>query len=149
MSCKLFCILILLFANSILVSSWEELLIFEEMTSPMIHTNVWQNINENTICMSRVTTISEKHNRHEYETQVYSGVRAARSLVFCVMFFGSLFVPLRFTASDYLFGIFNLFLCTWFYSRLFIVWTHLFAEIELKYHFKIFKIDGETWPHTF
>ena len=92
MSCKLFCILILLFANSILVSSWEELLVFEEMTSPMIHSNVWQNINENTICMSRVTTISEKHNRHEYETQVYSGVRAARSLVFCVMFFGSLVV---------------------------------------------------------
>ena len=58
----------------------------------MIHTNVWQNINENTICMSRVTTISEKHNRHEYETQVYSGVRAARSLVFCVMVFGSLVV---------------------------------------------------------
>ena len=79
MSCKLFCILILLFANSILVSSWEELLVFEEMTSPMIHTNVWQNINENTIYMSRITTISEKHNRHEYETQVYSGVRAARS----------------------------------------------------------------------
>ena len=49
---------------------------------------------------------------------VWSEVRVSRSLVFCVMFCRSLFVPfpltielsvLRFTASDYRFGIFNLF----------------------------------------
>ena len=49
-----------------------------------------------------------------------SGVRVARSLVFCVVFFRSLFVffvlsivlsvLLRFTASSYAFGIFRLFL---------------------------------------
>ena len=50
---------------------------------------------------------------------VFSGVRVARSLVFCVLFCRSVFVILflviilsvllRFTASDYLFGIFKLF----------------------------------------
>jgi uncharacterized membrane protein YbhN (UPF0104 family) len=49
---------------------------------------------------------------------VFSGVRVARSLVFCVLFCRSVFVILflviilsvllRFTASDYLFGIFKL-----------------------------------------
>jgi type IV secretory pathway VirB3-like protein len=55
---------------------------------------------------------------------VFSGVRVARSLVFCVMFCGLMFVFfhfifllsivlsvfLLFTASDYTFGIFKLFL---------------------------------------
>jgi len=50
---------------------------------------------------------------------VFSGVHVARYLVFCVMFCGSFFVLfllailmsilLRFTASDYSFGIFKLF----------------------------------------
>ena len=49
---------------------------------------------------------------------IFSGVRVARSLVFCVMFCLSLFVLfmlvivlsvcLRYSASEYLFGIFNL-----------------------------------------
>jgi len=53
---------------------------------------------------------------HEF-TPCFSGVRAAQSLVFCVMFCVSLFVPfllaiglsafLQFTASDYPFGIFK------------------------------------------
>jgi len=49
---------------------------------------------------------------------VFSGVRVVRSLVFCVMFYISLFVlfaivlsVLRLTASDYPFGFFKHFLC--------------------------------------
>jgi len=51
---------------------------------------------------------------------VLSGVRVAQSIVFCVMFYGPLFVLIllasvlsgfhRFTDSDYLFGISKLFL---------------------------------------
>jgi hypothetical protein len=57
---------------------------------------------------------------HMSSPLVYSGVRVARSLVFCVMFCRSLFIHfllaivlsalLRFTTSDYPFGIFKLFL---------------------------------------
>jgi len=52
-------------------------------------------------------------------TPVFSGVDVSRSLVFCVVFCRSLFVLLatmfsvllRFTASDYPFNIFKLFVC--------------------------------------
>jgi hypothetical protein len=57
---------------------------------------------------------------HLSSLHVFCGIRVARSLVFCVMFRRSLFVLfllyivlsvlVRFTASDYPFGIFKLFL---------------------------------------
>ena len=59
---------------------------------------------------------------------VFSGVRVARSLVSCVMFCSSLFVPLSFfaivlyvvsfTVSGYPFGIFKLFLVPIHYGSL-------------------------------
>ena len=39
----------------------------------------------------------------------FSGVCVSRSLHFCVVFCRSLFIPLRFTDSDYQFGKFKLF----------------------------------------
>ena len=59
------------------------------------------------------------HPEHLSSPPVFSGIRVAWSFVFCVMFCRSLFVLfhlvvalslLWFTASDYSFGIFNLFL---------------------------------------
>ena len=64
---------------------------------------------------------------HEFTT-VLSGIDVSRSFVFCVMFYRSLFVLLllvivlsvllRFMASDYLLGIFKLFL---FFNQYFII----------------------------
>jgi hypothetical protein len=63
---------------------------------------------------------------------LFNGVRVARPLVFCVMFCRSLFVlffiflattvlsVLRFTASDYPFGIFKLFILSFFENRIFV-----------------------------
>ena len=65
-------------------------------------------------CGTGVATLSE----HLSSLSVFSGVRVARSLVFCVVFCRSLFVTFRlvfvlyvlpFAVSDYPFGIFNLF----------------------------------------
>ena len=60
---------------------------------------------------------------HLSSPPVFSGIRVAQSLVFCVMFCRQFFVlfhlaialsvVLRFTASDYPFGIFQLFLYGW------------------------------------
>ena len=55
---------------------------------------------------------------HPSSPSVFSGVRVARSVVFCVMFCRSLFVLMFFlcccivSLSDYLFGIFKLFMYT-------------------------------------
>jgi hypothetical protein len=80
---------------------------------------------------------------------VICGVRVARSLVFCVMFCRSLFVLfflfrlvivlsvfLRFTESDYHFGIFKLFLSFFLFAIVFPVL--LFTESD--YPFGIFKL---------
>jgi hypothetical protein len=81
-------------------------------------TNSWLN----TVFVSRVTRRVPLVEQKLF-TPVFSGVGVARSLVFCVMFCRSLLVRvsyffllaivlyvLRFTASDYPFGIFNIFL---------------------------------------
>ena len=74
---------------------------------------------------------------------VFCGVRVARSLVFCLVLWRSLFVLLsffllaivlfvllRFTGSDYPFGVFKLFLFIWPFPICFIA-----------YHFQIFKVN--------
>ena len=77
--------------------------------------------------------------KHLGSSPVFSEFRVIRSLVLCVMFCRSLFVLfllaielsvlLRFTDSDYLFGVFKLFLDTirskiWFNSLFFILFVH-------------------------
>jgi hypothetical protein len=71
-----------------------------------------------TLIVSHVDEDMHTYPEHLSSPQVLRGVRVARSLVFCVMFFGSLFVlfhltmvlsVLRFMASGYFVGIFNLF----------------------------------------
>ena len=81
---------------------------------------------ENTLVTRRVPHVEQElHALHEHQNspQVFSGVRDARLLVFCVMFCRSLFVLLsrfvlvivlspllRLMTSDYLFGTIKLFL---------------------------------------
>jgi hypothetical protein len=71
-----------------------------------------------TLIVSHVDEDMHTYPVHLSSPQVLRGVRVARSLVFCVMFFGSLFVlfhlamvlsVLRFMASGYFVGIFILF----------------------------------------
>ena len=71
-----------------------------------------------TLIVSHVDEDMHTYPEHLSSPQVLRGVRVARSLVFCVIFFGSLFVlfhlamvlsVLRFMASGYFVGIFNLF----------------------------------------
>ena len=82
------------------------------------------------------------HPKHPRWPPVFSGVCVARSLVFNVLFYRSLIVPLsffffaivlsvllRFTGSGYTFSIFNIFLCV-------VLDDLFFHSLFLLYHYK-------------
>jgi len=107
------------------------------------------------------TTYPSGSHMSSLRTPVFSGIRVAWSLVFCVVFCRSLFVPvssfvlatvlsvlLRFTDSDYPFGIFELFLqkcpnihfVSWYIKRPVRVFTFhcfklFFFSLTLRYLF--------------